>query len=30
MQDPKIFSVRCKPGMEKETVIQILNKYIMS
>ena len=29
MDDPKMFAARCKPGMEKETVAQILNKFLM-
>lgn len=30
MNDPKIFSVRCRFGEEKDTVIQIMNKTIMT
>jgi hypothetical protein len=29
MDDPKVFACRCKPGMEKESVIQIINKFLM-
>jgi hypothetical protein len=28
MSDPKVFAVRCKIGMEKETTITIMNKFI--
>jgi len=29
MDDPKLFACRCKPGLEKESVIQIINKFLM-
>ena len=30
MTDPKVFAVTCKPGMEKDTVVQVLNKFLMT
>ena len=30
MSDPKLFACPCKPGMEKETVAQIMNKFLMN
>ena len=30
MNDPKIFAVRCLIGEEKDTIIQIMNKTIMT
>ena len=29
MEDPKMFAARCRTGQEKETVAQIMNKFLM-